>query len=387
VVGNGWVKLEAAVAALEESVGSMVPEYLGGDSAVVGLQLFAPAGKVADAGQALVARQIEASNAYVSRGHKTAAALVATAGLGMERAAVAVEVGRRLVDQPLTDQAFRRGDPSLDQAGLISEAVEAAPDAEARLLDVASRETVRRLRKQARDVRLDAEGDREAVHARQRARQEFRHGRGRDGMVWGQFRLPAETGVPLINRVEEETDRLYRGADRATRHVKTHSQFAAEALCRLVAGEAKPSSGRAEVVLHVSYAAIRRGYLEPGEACRLESGDDVPLSVARELLDGNAFINGVQVDGTDVRKVKHFGRRISAALKAALLTEAMLRDGEVRCSVPGCDRTQGLEWHHIQPHARGGPTSIQNLEPRCPHDHRREHAGAGAPGSRGRPPP
>jgi hypothetical protein len=106
------------------------------------------------------------------------------------------------------------------------------------------------------------------------------------------------------------------------------------------------------------------------------------------LLDsGDAFIKGVLVDGTEVRKVKHFGRRISAALRTALRTEAMLRSGEVRCSVPGCDRRQGLEWHHVRPHARGGPTSIDNLEPRCPHDHRREHAGAGAPGRRGRPPP
>jgi hypothetical protein len=127
------------------------------------------------------------------------------------------------------------------------------------------------------------------------------------------------------------------------------------------------------------YAAVRRGHLAPGELCRLESGDDVPLTVASEMIE-NAFVKGVLVDGSEVRRVKHFGRRVPAAVRTALRTEAMLRDGEVRCAVPGCDRTAGVQWHHVEPHARGGPTSIDNLEPRCPHDHRREHAAQRRPG-------
>jgi hypothetical protein len=381
-MGSGRAELETAVAGLERVVGSLVPDELDGDTCVVLLSLFARAGKLAQAGQAVVAPQIEASNAFVRRGHKSAAELVAaTAGVPMERAAVAVEVGWRLADQPLTDDAFRRGELSLDQAGLISEAVEVAPDAEGRLVAAAGRETVRALRKQARDVRLAAEGDREAVYARQQAAQEFRHGRDRDGMVWGCFRLPPDVGVGVVNRIEEETDRRYRAADRATRRTRTHAQFAADALVRLVSGEAEPSRGRAEVVVHVTYDAPRRGRVAPGELCRLETGDDVPVSIAHELLrNGDAFLKGVLVDGTDVRKVEHYGRRVPAAVKTALHAESMLRDGEVRCATPGCDRSAGLEWHHVEPHARGGPTSLPNLQPRCPHHHRREHAAQGGPG-------
>jgi hypothetical protein len=272
---------------------------------------------------------------------------------------------------------------SLDQAGIVSEAVEASPEDEQYLLDVAGCTTVRALRGRAREVRLAAEGDRETLYERQQALRELRHGRDRDGMVWGHFRLPPDLGVPLVNRIEEEADRLYRAADRETRRTRKHAQFAADALARVLAGEAKPSTGGGEVVLHVSYAAVRRGCLAPGELCRLESGDDVPLTVASEMIE-NAFIKGVLVDGMEVRRVKHFGRRIPAAVRTALHTEAMLRDGEVRCSVPGCDRTAGLQWHHVELHARGGPTSIDNLEPCCPHDHRREHAAQRSPG---RPPP
>jgi hypothetical protein len=383
---GGWAELEAAVAVVERVVGSLDADELDGETAVVGLGLFVRAGKFAEAGQALLAHQVEVCGAHARRGHRSAAELVAaTAGVGMDRAAVTVETGRRLAEQPLTESAFRRGELSLDQAGLISEAVEADPGAERRLLDAVACETVRTLRKQAREVRLAAEADRETVYARQQAAQDFRHGRDRAGMVWGQFRLPPDVGVGVLNRIEEEAERLYRAADRATRHERSHAQFAADALARLVAGEAKPSSGGSEVVLHVSYAAVRRGRLEPGDMCRLESGDDVPLGVAEAMLEsGNAFVKGVLVDGAEVRKVKHFGRRIPAVLRTALRVDAMLRDGEVRCAVAGCDRTAGLEWHHVEPHAGGGPTSLANLEARCPHDHRREHSAQRRPG---RPPP
>jgi hypothetical protein len=381
-VGDGRAQLEAAVVALERVVAALRPDALDGDTAVVFLKLLARAAKVAGAGQAVVAPVIEASGAHERRGHASAAHLVAaTVGVPMERAAVVVEVGRRLSEQRLTDEAFRRGELSLDQAGLISEAVEADPSAERELLDVAGRETVRTLRTRAREVRLSAEGDREALYTRQCAAREFRHGRDRDGMVWGRFRLPPDTGVAVVNSIEEQTDRLYRAADRGTRHSRTHAQFAADALTALVTGTAANPPKSAAVVVHVSYDALRRGHVEPGETCRLENGDDVPVRVARSLLD-DAFVKGVLVDGTEVRRVKHYGRRIPAAVRTALHTEAVLRDGVVRCTAEACDRTAGLEWHHVEPHARGGPTSINNLAACCPYHHRRAHAGRG-----GRPPP
>ena len=197
---------------------------------------------------------------------------------------------------------------------------------------------------------------------------------------WGRFLLPPDTGVAVVNAIESRTDRRYRAADRATRRSTTHAQFAADALTEIVTADAEPAAKATGVVIHVSHTALQRGDVGPGEICRLESGDDVPVSVARAALD-DAFVKAVLVDGTEVRKVKHFGRRIPAAVRTALHAEAMLRDGIVRCTVPGCDRTAGLEWHHVEPHARGGPTSLLNLEPRCPHDHRREHAVASRVGA------
>jgi hypothetical protein len=380
---DGWrTELEAAVVALERVVAGLRAERLDGDAAVVSLGLLARATKVAEAGQALVAGVIDASGAHQRRGHRSAAELVAaTAGVEMSRAATTVEVARRLADQPVLEDAFRRGSLSLDQAGLISEALAAAPEHEHELIEVAANETVRTLRRRAREVRLAAEADRETIYARQRACREFRTWRDARGMVRGTFALPPDHGVSVVNRIERETDRLYRAADRETRRATTHAQFGADALVTVVTGEAPSSTRAAEIVVHVSHSALGRGDVGDGELCRTEAGDDLPVGVVHQLLD-DAFVKAVVVDGNEVRTVKHFGRRIPAAVRTALHAEAMLRHGEVRCSVAGCDRTAGLQWHHVEPHARGGQTSLQNLEPRCPHDHRREHAGL-----RERPPP
>ncbi|MCZ7525610.1 MAG: HNH endonuclease [Acidimicrobiia bacterium] len=127
---------------------------------------------------------------------------------------------------------------------------------------------------------------------------------------------------------------------------------------------------RVDVVVHVSHEALRRGSVEPGETCTIQGVGPIPLEQARELAD-DAFVKGVLVDGTEVTRVRHFGRRIPAELRTALEVRAVLTDGDVVCSVPGCDRRAGLEWDHDQPHAAGGPTSYQTIQALC-RDHHRE---------------
>jgi hypothetical protein len=361
---------------LERVVAGFEPERLDADAALVFLSLFARACKVAEAGEALVARRIDACGAYRRSGHPSTAHLVAaTAGVGLDRANTTVDVGKRLHEQSATDDAFRRGELSLDQAGLISEAVAAAPEEEPRLVELASRETVRTLRERTRAVRLSAERDRETQYERQRAAREFRHGVDRDGMVWGRFRLPPEAGAVVVNRIEREADRCYRAADRDARHHEPHHRFAADALVTLVTGAVAASSSRADVVIHVSRDALRRGWVEGDEICTVEGVGDVPVEVARRLLHDDAFLKGVLVDGTDVKRVRHFGRRVAAAVRTALEVEAFLEHGGVRCSAPGCDRRAGIEWDHIEPHAHGGPTEMENLWPLCGHHHDEKTAG------------
>ena len=126
---------------------------------------------------------------------------------------------------------------------------------------------------------------------------------------------------------------------------------------------------RSELVVHVSRDALLRGSVAPGELCQVEGFGQVPVDVARGLLD-DAFLKGVLVDGTRVEAVRHFGRRSSAAVRTALRVNAVLQNGTVRCSADGCDRRAGIEWDHIEPVGHGGPTEVANLQPLCRHHHR-----------------
>ncbi len=71
------------------------------------------------------------------------------------------------------------------------------------------------LREEARRVVLGSI-DRDELHRRQVA---ARIGAGTwvdgEGMVAGQFRLAPEVGVPFVNRLDAETDRVHRAARKA----------------------------------------------------------------------------------------------------------------------------------------------------------------------------
>ena len=45
------------------------------------------------------------------------------------------------------------------------------------------------------------------------------------------------------------------------------------------------------------------------------------------------------------------------------------------CVVPGCGIASGLEIDHLVPFAKGGPTSIENLQRLCKHHHRLKTTG------------
>jgi hypothetical protein len=73
----------------------------------------------------------------------------------------------------------------------------------------------------------------------------------------------------------------------------------------------------------------------------------------------------VTVDGLNLGRTT---RVISPAQRRAL--EA--RDGRI-CSLPGCNRTHGLQAHHIEHWINGGLTDITNLAFFCTYHHRLFH--------------
>ena len=288
---------------------------------------------------------------------------------------------------------MRAGALSLVQTTAVAQAAAVAPNAEAELIRAAGSETVRALKNQARKFVLDSQGTIEERYERQRRLRALTHWIDDEGMVAGRFRLTPDEGSAIVQSIRREADRLFRHAHREGRRESSEA-CAADALVGLVVN-GQTGSGKAkkttEVVVVVSHAALRRGFIGPGtdELCEVPGFGAVPVSRAREML-ADSFLKGVVVDGVRPTHVKHFGRHRPAEIDTALMVEAVIKRGAVVCVTEGCDRTVDLEWDHRRPFAQGGPTSAENLQALCRFHHSQKSAGRGsssqvATGERGPP--
>jgi hypothetical protein len=377
-------EMEHLASRLGALVSELEPDRLEPATALRVLGAFARAAKHAAAGEALVARRVDDTGAHEHAGFASTEQLLASvAGTSPAHAAKVVETGRRLAVHEQTAAAVRGGHVSVEQAHAVTTAAAAAPDAEASLLDLAARKGLRHLEARARDVRLAADDDRLGRYHRQRATRRLHHGIDDDGMGWGRWHLPPDQHMAVVNRLERQADREYRRAYREGRR-EDHDRSLADALVALTTARAHVDDGngaasrdlRADVVVHVSLEALRRGRVEEGghELCTVQGGGPVAVERVHELIEGDAFLKGVLVDGTDVAKVRHFGRNRPAEVDTALEVRAVRANGDVVCSVEGCDRRLGLEWDHVEPFAARGPTSVDNLQPLCRIHHRQKTA-------------
>ena len=209
--------------------------------------------------------------------------------------------------------------------------------------------------------------DRDELHGRQVAARTVRHWVDGEGMVAGQFRLPPAVGVPFVNRLDAETDRVHRAA-RKQGTTEAREAHAADALAALVKGGGKGRASRADVVFVCDLRAAARGHTHGDELCHVIGGGPVPVEVVRAAAV-DAFVKVVVRDGTKIDSIVHYGRHIPALLRTVLeLGDPERLDGAV-CVETGCDRRHDLEWDHDDPVANDGVTSYENLNARCRPDH------------------
>ena len=290
-----------------------------------------------------------------------------TAGATPAQARETLATTAALADCPATSDAVVSGVVSLSQAKEIVAAEAVAPGCEAELLNVATATGMAGLREASRKVRLAAV-DRDELHRRQWAARSVRHWVDGEGMVAGAFRLPPDVGVPFVNRLDAETDRVHRAA-RKHGNTEAREAHAADALLQMTRSGAKGRSGRADVVFVCSLDAYRRGHTHGGELCHVIGGGPVPVSVVRDAVGDDAFIKAVVMHGVEIHAVAHLGRRMKAELRSALeLGPAPTFEGAV-CVEEGCDRRHDLEWDHDDPVANGGLTTYDNVKARCRPDH------------------
>lgn len=354
--------------AVRAELATFDPALVSGDDARVLAEELARTEKACAAARARAATRVADCGAYRTAGFADTAEWLArssgtTRGTAGAELGVATAVGRC----PETGKALASGELSLAQAGEIARTEAECPGSEPELLALARGCGLAALRDEARKRRLAAISA-EELAARQHKARSFRHWRDELGMVRFSGAFEAVVGVPIVNRLDAECDRIHRAA-RRERSAEPREAFAADALARMLSGEGKGKAGRADLVFVCDLRAYRRGRVEPGEPCHIVGGGPVPVSVVRDRVD-DAFVKAVTHDGVRIDTVVHYGRHIRSELRTALELGKLPGFEGVVCAEPGCGRRWGLEWDHVDPVANGGRTSYDNLSGRCWSCHR-----------------
>jgi hypothetical protein len=353
---------------LEGFVSGLEPaEYARGDVPVV-LRRITKAEKLCAAARLLMSRR--AAELFAGDGEgttSTAKWLASQRGEGVGKSRRDLEMAQKLESQPELEEALRSGSVSPTQAFVLLPALEADPDASERLIKAAEQDSLNELRQQCQRVvaAKTSEEEAEARDARLRERRHLRIGTTEDGAVSIRGELPPVEGAAVKNALLAMKAKIFDEARRAGRR-ESHEAYMADALVAICRAEGglTPSSGapRAEIVLHVSAEALRRGELESGEICEIEGVGPVPLSTV-EYLFGDSWAKLIILNGVDIASVTHFGRFIPAHLETALSKRDLV------CAVPGCGISYGLERDHIIPVSEGGRTELANLVKVCRRHH------------------
>ena len=336
-----------------------------GDAAAVIAEQLALTEKACAAARARAAVRAAECHTHQHQGFADAAEWLARmAGSTRALARAAIATAAAVEHDTPTGAALAAGELSLEQAQVIARTENECPGSENDLLELASRAPLSKLQDEGRRRRLAA-ADPEELHRRHHRAREFRHWRDAEGMIRLAGALPPEVGVALMNRVDDETDRIRRAATEP----EPRAAHAADALVAVLTGTRSGKRSCPELVLVCDLRAYRRGHAHEDEACHIVGGGPVPVSVLRRL-SSDAFLKVVVHDGVRIDTVVHLGRHIRAELRTALELGSPPDFDGVECIEEGCGRRYGLEWDHVDPVANGGPTSFENLHPRCWPHHR-----------------
>ena len=356
-------------AMLRAALAGFDPAVVSGDDAARIAEELAVTEKACAAARARAALRADECRSHERRGYADAADWLARmSGSSRGKAQAALACAGAVSRGSPTGEALAAGALSLEQAQVIARTESVCPGTETELLALAAQSSLAALEDEARRRRL-AVVDPDELHERHHKARELRHWVDGEGMVRMAGALAPEVGVALMNRLDRQTDRLRR----ATAQREPRAAHAADALVAMLTGEGSATRSSTDLVVVCDLDAYRRGHAHPGEPCHIVGGGPIPVSVARRLGQ-DAFLKVVTHAGGRIDTVAHYGRHIPAELRTALeLGPPPTFDG-VDCVEAGCGRRYGLEWDHVDPVANHGPTSFDNLRPRCWPHHRAKTA-------------
>ena len=353
-----------AMRLLQTALQRLDPELLGREASLQMFECFAVVERLGAAGKALCSRRVAGSGAWYESLERSPAHCVArVAGITVGRAAAMLDTADLLQNLPATQAAYREGKLSEPQVEEIASAAALDKQSEADLLLAAELEELVELRRRCARVRATARSELERHEYLHRHRQ-LRHWTDVEGAFRLDGRFTPEAGAVIWAALEPFKQR----AALRNPNKEPDAAYAADALVAMAKrsscspGDPLRTGPEAVVHVRVDYAALVRGQANPGEICEVPGVGPIPVAAAQAFA-ADAFLKAVVMDGTDIRAVSHLGRSIPDRLKTALI------ERDPVCVVPGCCETEGLEFDHIIPVERRGPTSLHNLGRLCQWHH------------------
>ena len=361
------------MAGMERVLKVLDPEALSGPESLEQFEMFHRIERLAAAGKTLCARQMAATQAWYSGGHRSPCHLMAeVTGSSVRHAVDLLDAAEAMRTLPATEAKFRSGSLTERQAIEVASAAVADPESEPELLELAENESFLELQKAAARVRAAATDD-EQRQRRAHRRRHFRNWVDVEGSFRFSGSLTTEAGAVLMAALEPHRQALSRQAaesDKGRRRRRdSDAAVAADALVEMAhcaAGSAPGDPLRptpaAVVHVRVDHAALERGHTERGEVCEVPGVGPVTVDWVQSLLP-DAVVAALLIEDGEVLQVAHLGRFIPAKVKTALIERDRV------CVVPGCAVDCDLEIDHIRPVAARGRSELANLCRLCRFHH------------------
>ena len=395
--------IRVALGMVRKEVANTDFSVLPGPEAADLVNLFGDLRKVSESGLTLAAGRVEGADrsALAGTGFKdTKDLLSSAAGISRTAAEGLLDLAERLGKHTPTKDAFTDGLLSAAEATEVAKAADRNADAEASLLDEAKKHDFTNLKNKAAAV-VDPDPDADARRAAYaRAKRNLRTWCDSEGLAHLQAQGSPDVIAALWARAQAAGDARFKanagGPERIDARHNLFDAFAELILSSGVggaggggagagvagadagagagatdssAGPAGPKPGsvrpKVDLMILVDFEALRRGVALPGERCDIPGIGPVAVETARSYL-GEAALKFIISDGVSVAAVAHMGRRRGAHLRSALAS--------MFNSCVDCGRSLRLEWDHVEPSAKGGVTSFENLRPRCKACHRAKTA-------------
>jgi hypothetical protein len=247
--------------------------------------------------------------------------------------------------------------------------------AEADLLTLATRESLRGLRDECARRKAAADPDDDARYERIRRARNLRHWRDPDGTFRLSLATTPDAGADIIAALSPYRRLAFDEARRAGRRERPEA-YDADAMLLMARAAATPTDsttgsisdgtpGRPprpaiKTIVRIDHTALRRGHPVDGEVCEITGVGPVPVSVVRTMLrEDDPFVAVVLTKGVEVHAVAHAGRGANAFQQTAL--EWL----QPTCVVRGCDRVARLENDHRLDYQVTRHTRLDELDRMC----------------------